>query len=208
MKCFWWSFLSKDKMIVVTTNDEEKKTFYADQQTEKMILEAWAATCHYSFFFFFFNNNKKLVYSNPFEIKMNTFYPSCLFLNHEYIFLIIIKEWVYLKQSWNRNDDYAVCLITNLGRLSLMVGMFTVDCWRVRGESLTQGEFLRRLVGKNPDYTLTFAAAQVRRVMALLVVTAVQNLDKNERNKITRFVVAPTRCMYAIEFMNEIIKRE
>lgn len=60
-------------------------------------------------------------------------------------------------------------------------------------------EFLRGLVDRNPNYTLTFAGHSLGAgVVALLVLIVVQNLDKLgniERNKIRCFAIAPTKCL-------------
>ncbi|KAH9657187.1 Disease resistance protein [Citrus sinensis] len=62
-----------------------------------------------------------------------------------------------------------------------------------------QCEFLRGLVDRNPNYTLTFAGHSLGAgVVALLVLIVVQNLDKLgniERNKIRCFAIVPTKCM-------------
>ena len=62
-----------------------------------------------------------------------------------------------------------------------------------------QCEFLRGLVDRNPNYTLTFAGHSMGAgVVALLVLIVVQNLYKLgniERNKIRCFAIAPTKCM-------------
>lgn len=60
-------------------------------------------------------------------------------------------------------------------------------------------EFLRELVMKNPNYTLTFVGHSLGSgVVALLTLVAVQNQSKLgivERRKIRCYATAPARCM-------------
>ncbi|KAH9680126.1 hypothetical protein KPL71_026426 [Citrus sinensis] len=90
-----------------------------------------------------------------------------------------------------KEGDYAVLLdnkLDNNGSLKATRWVFDAEC-----------EFLRGLVDRNPNYTLTFAGHSLGTgVVALLVLIVVQNLDKLgniERNKIICFAIAPTKCM-------------
>ncbi|KDO67455.1 hypothetical protein CISIN_1g038038mg, partial [Citrus sinensis] len=99
-----------------------------------------------------------------------------------------------------KEGGYAVLLDNKLGQTKLDGGyVHNGSLKAARWVFNAECEFLRGLVDRNPNYTLTFAGHSLGAgVVALLVLIVVQNLDKLgniERNKIRCFAIAPTKCM-------------
>ncbi|KAH9725963.1 hypothetical protein KPL70_008080 [Citrus sinensis] len=99
-----------------------------------------------------------------------------------------------------KEGDYAVLLDNKLGQTKfdggyVHNGLLKATRWVFDAKC----EFLRGLVDRNLNYTLTFARHSLGAgVVALLVLIVVQNLDKFgniKRNKIRCFAIAPTKCM-------------
>ncbi|KAH9760334.1 hypothetical protein KPL70_000140 [Citrus sinensis] len=118
-------------------------------------------------------------------------FPSKLKLNHSNheMGLNLAKE-----------GGYAVLLDNKLGQTKLDGGyVHNGSLKAARWVFNAECEFLRGLVDRNPNYTLTFVGHSLGAgVVALLVLIVVQNLDKLgniERNKIRCFAIAPTKCM-------------
>ncbi|KAH9667825.1 hypothetical protein KPL70_021183 [Citrus sinensis] len=89
-----------------------------------------------------------------------------------------------------KEGDYAVLLDNKLGQTKFDGGyVHNGSLKAARWVFDAECEFLRGLVDRNPNYTLTFAGHSLGAgVVALLVLIVVQNLDKC-------FASAPTKCM-------------
>ncbi|KAH9733743.1 hypothetical protein KPL71_017122 [Citrus sinensis] len=99
-----------------------------------------------------------------------------------------------------KKGDYAILLDNKLGQTKFDGGyVHNGSLKAARWVFVAECEFLRGLVDRYPNYTLTFAGHSLGAgVVALLVLIVVQNLDKLgniERNKIRCFAIAPTKCM-------------
>ncbi|KAL9430174.1 hypothetical protein AB3S75_025538 [Citrus x aurantiifolia] len=122
--------------------------------------------------------------------------PYLIYLDHKNTDIVLAIRGLNLAKE----GDYAILLDNKLGQTKfdggyVHNGLLKAARWVFDAEC----EFLRGLVERNPDYTLTFAGHSLGAgVVALLVLIVVQNLDKLgniERNKIRCFAIAPTRCM-------------
>ncbi|XP_031283949.1 uncharacterized protein LOC116142671 isoform X1 [Pistacia vera] len=122
--------------------------------------------------------------------------PYMIYLDHEN------KDIIFAVRGLNlaKEGDYAVLLDNKLGQTKfdggyVHNGLLKAAEWLFDAEC----EVLRDLVENNPDYTLTFTGHSLGAgVVALLVLVAVQNLNKLgniERKRIRCFAIAPARCM-------------
>ncbi|KAI9180391.1 hypothetical protein LWI28_004349 [Acer negundo] len=122
--------------------------------------------------------------------------PYMIYLDHDNSDIVLVVRGLNLAKE----ADYAVLLDNKLGQAKfdggyVHNGLLKAAQWLFDAEC----EFLRGLVEKNPNYTLTFTGHSLGAgVVTLLVLVLVQNLDKLgniDRKKIRCFAMAPTRCM-------------
>lgn len=99
-----------------------------------------------------------------------------------------------------KESDYAVLLDNKLGKKKfdggyVHNGLFRAAVWVLEKE----GDLLRELIEKYPDYTLTFAGHSLGSgVAALLTMVAVHNREKLgniDRKKIRGYAIAPARSV-------------
>lgn len=122
--------------------------------------------------------------------------PYMIYLDHENKDIVLAVTGLNLAKE----SDYAVLLDNKLGQTKVdggyvHNGLLKAASWLFD----TECEVLRGLIERNPDYTLTFTGHSLGAgVVALLVLVAVQNLDRLgsiKRKKIRCFALAPARCM-------------
>lgn len=122
--------------------------------------------------------------------------PYIVYLDHDHSDIILVLRGLNMVKE----SDYAVLLDNKLGQAKfdggyVHNGLLKAAEWLFD----TECEFLRELVMKNPNYTLTFVGHSLGSgVVALLTLVAVQNRSKLgivERRKIRCYATAPARCM-------------
>ena len=122
--------------------------------------------------------------------------PYILYLDHDYSDIILAFRGLNLAKE----SDYAVLLDNKLGKMKfdggyVHNGLLKAAEWVLHAES----DVLRDLVGRYPDYTLTFAGHSLGSgVATLLTMVAVHNRDRLgniDRKRIRCYAIAPARCM-------------
>ncbi|XVF73207.1 hypothetical protein PTKIN_Ptkin12aG0182600 [Pterospermum kingtungense] len=122
--------------------------------------------------------------------------PYMIYLDHDNADIVLAVRGLNLAKE----SDYAVLLDNKLGQAKfdggyVHNGLLKAAEWVFYAEC----EFLRELLQKNPNYTLTFAGHSLGAgLVALLVMVAVQNRSKlgiTDRKRIRCYAFAPARCM-------------
>uniref|UniRef100_A0A7C9AL19 Triacylglycerol lipase n=1 Tax=Opuntia streptacantha TaxID=393608 RepID=A0A7C9AL19_OPUST len=122
--------------------------------------------------------------------------PYIVYVDHEHTDIVLAFRGLNMVKE----SDYAVLLDNKLGKKKfdggyVHNGLFRAAVWVLEKE----GDLLRELRGKYPDYTVTFAGHSLGSgVAALLTMVAVQNRDKLgniERNRIRGYAIAPARSV-------------
>jgi len=122
--------------------------------------------------------------------------PYIVYVDHEHTDIVLALRGLNIVKE----SDYAVLLDNKLGKKKfdggyVHNGLFRAAVWVLEKE----GDLLRELRGKYPDYTVTFAGHSLGSgVAALLTMVAVQNRDKLgniERNRIRGYAIAPARSV-------------
>lgn len=122
--------------------------------------------------------------------------PYIVYVDHDHTDIVLAFRGLNMAKE----SDYAVLLDNKLGKKKfdggyVHNGLFRAAVWVLENE----GELLRDLREKYPDYTVTFAGHSLGSgVAALLTMVAVQNRDKLgniERNRIRGYAIAPARSV-------------
>lgn len=122
--------------------------------------------------------------------------PYIVYLDHEHTDIVLAFRGLNMAKE----SDYAVLLDNKLGKKKfdggyVHNGLFRAAVWVLERE----GDLLRELREKYPDYTMTFAGHSLGSgVAALLTMLAVQNRDKLgniERSRIRGYAIAPARSV-------------
>ncbi|XP_057547288.1 uncharacterized protein LOC130825860 [Amaranthus tricolor] len=122
--------------------------------------------------------------------------PYIVYLDHDHADIVLAFRGLNLAKG----RDYAVLLDNKLGKKKfdggyVHNGLFSAAVWVLEKE----GDLLRELLEKHPDYTLTFAGHSLGSgVAALLTMVAVQNREKLgniDRKKIRGYAIAPARSV-------------
>lgn len=122
--------------------------------------------------------------------------PYVIYLDHKNSDVVLAFRGLNLA----RESDYAVLLDNRLGQRKFDGGYVHNGLLKAAGWVLDQEcDFLKELVEKNPNYTLTFTGHSLGSgVATLLTMVVVQNRDKLgniERKRIRCFAIAPARCI-------------
>ncbi|CAL0300711.1 unnamed protein product [Lupinus luteus] len=122
--------------------------------------------------------------------------PYLLYLDHHHADIVFAIRGL----NMTKESDYAVLLDNSLGKRKfhggyVHNGLLKAAAWVLDSE----GQILRELVEKHPNYTLTFAGHSLGSgVAAMLSMVVVQNPEKVgnvERKRVRCYSIAPTRCM-------------
>ncbi|XP_050386427.1 uncharacterized protein LOC126802767 [Argentina anserina] len=137
-----------------------------------------------------------VVLRKDYEETLGRVPPYIVYLDHDnYDIVLVVRGLNMAKES-----DYLVMLDNKLGQTKfdggyVHNGLLKAAEWLFDAEC----EFLRELVLKNPEYTLTFVGHSLGSgVVALLTLVALQNRSKLgivDRRKIRCYATAPARCM-------------
>lgn len=122
--------------------------------------------------------------------------PYIVYVDHDHSDIVLAFRGLNMAKE----SDYAVLLDNKLGKKKfdggyVHNGLFRAAVWVLENE----GDLLRELREKYPDYTVTFAGHSLGSgVAALLTMVAVHNRDKLgniERNRIRGYAIAPARSV-------------
>ncbi|KAJ8437217.1 LOW QUALITY PROTEIN: hypothetical protein Cgig2_012486 [Carnegiea gigantea] len=122
--------------------------------------------------------------------------PYIVYVDHDHSDIVLALRGLNMAKE----SDYAVLLDNKLGKRKfdggyVHNGLFRAAVWVLENE----GDLLRELRERYPDYTVTFAGHSLGSgVAALLTMVAVQNRDKLgniERNRIRGYAIAPARSV-------------
>ncbi|XP_021765097.1 uncharacterized protein LOC110729638 isoform X1 [Chenopodium quinoa] len=122
--------------------------------------------------------------------------PYIVYLDHDHGDIVLAFRGLNMAKE----SDYKVLLDNKLGKKKfdggyVHNGLFRAAVWVLEKE----GDLLRELIEKHPDYTLTFAGHSLGSgVATLLTMVAVHNLEKLgniDRKKVRGYAIAPARSV-------------